>query len=533
MGYVIGFFLAIFALYIALWLIVAAIVYLVVPALLILVTVGMLGGVVFAAAVAVLTLAGVGSWGARTITPDDVVRGAVTLPWRKKTEPFAPDRAWPSYLVAQWRTDLVKAWEGARAALLRVLRRLNGFTKTLEYPFAWTPLLVFLYGGWAAVVVGALAGGLVIVTLGALVLGPAWVGAVAVIGLARSVDLVVRRRRKASGSCPSCYFVTMLPAYGCDHCQELHRDLRPGWLGAVWHKCWCGTKLPTTVLRAAKRLGSRCPRCGQSLRTGAALLTDIRLPVFGPMSAGKTRLVYAGLVALRDRLAADGAQMTFDDPTSGTTFGEAIKIIESGDSTQKTVQGPLPRPVSARVTSGKRAALLHLFDAAGEYYVDRDDNSKLEFLDTAQGLVFVVDPFSVRWVTDQLTGARNERLVAAHPADEDPERVYHVTVRRLAEYGVDTARRHLAVAVVKSDLLIDLPLAADLRTGNAREWLNQAGLDNLVLSAERDFAEVRYFAVASVAGKASESLSPANPFLWLMSEVGFVPGQGNRPVPAN
>jgi hypothetical protein len=184
------------------------------------------------------------------------------------------------------------------------------------------------------------------------------------------------------------------------------------------------------------------------------------------------------------------------------------------------------------MTSGKRAALLHLFDAAGEYYVDRDDNSKLEFLDTAQGLVFVVDPFSVRWVTDQLTGARNERLVAAHPAAEDPERVYHVTVRRLAEYGVDTGSRHLAVAVVKSDLLIDLPLAGDLRTGNAREWLNQAGLDNLVLSAERDFAQVRYFAVAS-AGKAVEALSPANPFLWLMGEVGFVPGQTGRPVPAN
>jgi hypothetical protein len=532
MGYVIGFFLAILALYIALWLVVAAIVYFVVPALLVTVTVAILFGVVFAAAVAVLTLAGVGSWGARTITPEDVHRGAVTLPWRKKTEAFPPDRAWPSYLVAQWRADLEKGYQGGRDALMRVLRRLNRFTRSLEYAIAWTPLLVFLYGGWVAVVLGALVGGAVVMVIGALVLGPAWVGTVVVIGLVRSVDLVVRRRRKASGSCPACYFVTMLPAYECADCQELHRDLRPGWLGAVWHKCRCGAKLPTTVLRAGKRLGPRCPRCRQSLRKDAALLTDIRLPVFGPMSAGKTRLVYAGLVALRDRLAAVGAGLTFDDQTSGETFGEATKIIESGDSTQKTVQGALPRPVSARVTSGKRAALLHLFDAAGEYYVDRDDNSKLEFLDTAQGLVFVVDPFSVRWVTDQLTGARNERLVAAHPAAEDPERVYHVTVRRLAEYGVDTGSRHLAVAVVKSDLLIDLPLAGDLRTGNAREWLNQAGLDNLVLSAERDFAQVRYFAVAS-AGKAGDALSPANPFLWLMSEVGFVPSQGNRPVPAN
>jgi hypothetical protein len=536
MPYLIGAIFAVVAAYIALWLVVSAIVLFLVPAFLVVLAVCVLGGVVFAPIVAMLTLTGVGTWGSYVATPDDVVAGNVRLLWRKKNEPFSPDGAWPGYLVAQWRLDLLRMWRNGHDALNRWLQALNGFTRDLYLPFLWTPLLIFLYGGWLATVVGALLGAAVVVVLGALVIGPAWVGTVTVIGLVRSVDVLVRRRRKASGSCPKCHWVTMLPAYPCANCKELHRDLRPGWLGVLWHRCRCGVRLPTTVLRATKRLGATCPRCGESLRRGAGVLTDIRLPVFGPMSAGKTRLVYAALVAMRDRFSAVGGTLAFEDPGSRTAFDEATAIIASGASTQKTEQGPLPRPITAHVTNGKREAMLHLFDAAGEYFVDREDNTKLEFLDTAQGLVFVVDPFSVPWVADQLTGARNSRLVAAHPAKEDPERVYHVTVRRLAEHGVTTAGRHLAVVVVKSDLLIDLPFAADLRAGNAREWLNQAGLDNLVLSAERDFAEVRYFTVASVAEKSVESLAPANPFLWLMNAVGFATGSGHRgeqPVSSN
>jgi hypothetical protein len=181
----------------------------------------------------------------------------------------------------------------------------------------------------------------------------------------------------------------------------------------------------------------------------------------------------------------------------------------------------LPHAITARITRQHKSALVHLFDAAGEFYLDRDDNSELEFLDHAQGLVLVVDPFSMHWVVDHLGDGLRNRLVAAHPAATDPEQVYHVTARRLRDYGVKTARRRLAVAVVKADLLFDLPLAADLRAGQVRQWLQAAGLDNLVLSAERDFAEVAYFVVASTATQPAEFLSPANPFSWLMEHAGM------------
>ncbi len=262
------------------------------------------------------------------------------------------------------------------------------------------------------------------------------------------------------------------------------------------------------------------------------MLTDIRLPVFGPVYAGKTRLVYAGLLALRDAAAAQGAQMDFVDEDSKQAMADGGQLIVNGANTTKTPAGVLPGALTVRFTLRRRKALLHLFDAAGELYADRDDNSDLEFLDHAQGLIFVVDPLSVPWVRDQLGDTPAARLAAT--AAEEPESVYQVTTRRLRDFGVDTRRRALAMTVVKADLLDGLPPAEDLRPDQVRAWLVRAGLDNLVLSAERDFGEVRYFLVASVAAnKAGPGRSPAAPFNWLAARAGLslLPPTPNAPRP--
>ena len=199
-----------------------------------------------------------------------------------------------------------------------------------------------------------------------------------------------------------------------------------------------------------------------------------------------------------------------------------MSLLRTGGDTVKTPAGELPPAVTVRYTAGRRRALLHLFDAAGEFYADRDDNIELEFLDHAQGLVFVVDPFSLPWVRDQLDGGGSALLAKANPAAEEPENVYRVTAKRLQDYGVRTRRQRLAVTVVKADLLAGLPLADGLTPENARGWLEQAGLDNLVLAAERDFREVRYFVVTSLTGlPADDPRSPAAPLAWLSAGAGL------------
>ncbi|MGQ0778064.1 MAG: TRAFAC clade GTPase domain-containing protein [Pseudonocardiales bacterium] len=487
--------LAALVIYVVAWLVTAFVMLVLIPLVLIVLPFYLLGGVLVGFAVPLLTLAGYQPWRPRTITAADVESGNSNLPKLRRDSPFGRDPAWPSYLVAQSRVDLKEMWS-------RTNRTLKGWE--LFGPGVWVAsatmlvvcgsALLVAYGGWL-LVVGALRGG----------------------------DYLVRRVRRATGSCPVDYFVSSLPAFPCDgdSCDRVHRDIRPGRLGAVWRRCICGAVLPTTVLRAAHRLQASCPSCKAPLRKGAAVVRDIRLPVFGPVSAGKTRLVYAGLLAMRDQAAAAGASVDFVDDESRQAFEHGVQIVSTGSATAKTPAGQLPMAITAQVTVARRKALLHLFDAAGEFYIDRGDNSELRFLDHAHGLVFVVDPFSIRWVQDGLGGLGPVILARANAALDDPEQVYHVTAGRLQDYGVRTKGQRLAIAVVKADLLVDLPPARELQPDRVREWLWDAGLDNLVLAAERDFAEVRYFLVASVSGaRKGDPLSPAGPFFWLMARAG-------------
>ncbi|CAM02385.1 hypothetical protein A8924_3500 [Saccharopolyspora erythraea NRRL 2338] len=490
---------------------------------------GSMAGVVGSFVIACTTLAGGGRWRPALVMPEHVEAGTAGLPRFRRNRPRGRDRAWPGYLASQWRYDLLAAWHRGRGIIVAGYRRIRGWGGYGEWAALRFLVQAVPFAGWSGVLVGTLAGGLLVTVVAAAVLVVAGIGWAAVIALLRGCDGMVRRIRRADAVCPhpECYYKQRLPDYRCPNCATVHRDIRPGLLGAVWRRCGCDTRLPTTVLRAARKLTALCERCGQPLHTGAAALTGISMPVFGAVSAGKTRLVHAGMVKLRDELAAAGAELEFDDEPSRQVFAEATRLVSGGGETAKTPAGRLPAAITARVRRGRRQALLSLFDAAGEFFVDRQENTELEFLDHARGLVFVVDPFSARWVRDQFGGAGDARVVAANPATRDPDDVYQVTVRRLKDYRVDLGRRALAVVVVKADLLQDLDWAGPLLSGRVREWLTTAGLENMVLSAERDFAEVRFFVASSLTGtRPGSALSPAEPFLWLMGRGGFPVSRG-------
>lgn len=522
MGYLLIFAAALVAIGFVLWLVFLFVVYVLIPVMMIMLPICLLGGVLGGFVVAVLTLAGYRPWRPRTITATDVQRGVSNLPKSRPDSPFGRDPAWPSYLVAQSRVDLREVGDRTVRTLGDGWRKISALGKDWSHPAGWVVVIILFYPAWLMISIGALTAATVtLVTCGSALL-VALAGWLLVVGVLRGGDDLVRRLRRASGSCQTCYHVSLLPAFPCDGCGRVHRDIRPGWLGAARRRCVCGVVLPTTVLRAARRLQTSCPNCLAPLRPGAAVHRDIRLPVFGPVSAGKTRLVHAGLLALRDQAAAVGASVDFVDAESKQAFEHGTEIISGGADTVKTPAGQLPTAITAEITVARRKALLHVFDAAGEFYIDRGDNSELLFLDHAQGLVFVVDPFSIPWVQDGLGALGQIMLARANAAVDDPEQVYHVTASRLRDYGVHTSRQRLAIAVVKADLLLDLPPARELRADRVRDWLQEAGLDNLVLAAERDFAEVRYFLVASVpGGPAGNQVSAANPFLWLMARAGL------------
>lgn len=462
---------------------------------------------------------------APTVTPSDVQK---RLPNVKSN--FGRDRAWPNYLFAQSRTDLRTAVTQTIFAVVLIWGSMAEVVANAPAVLFIGPLLLLPLAGALALTAGAAVGGIAFYGLLAVVLILAWLGWLLVVGLLRGVDLGIRVFRGAKATChySGCNYRNRLPAYRC-RCGVTHHDIRAGRLGAFVRRCECGSLLPTTVLQAAAGLVPMCQKCDRPLRAGAAVLTDVLIPVFGPASAGKTRLVFAGMVAFARHLTATGGSLCPVGPESEDTFSDATTVVESQMQTTKTEADRPPAGITVALTAGRCKALLHLFDAAGEFFSNREQSSELPFLDDAQGLVFVLDPFSIPAVTDDLTGALASRLEAAQPAKMHPEQSYLVTAQLLRDQGIKLKSKPLAVAVVKADLLVGLPPAADLHpeaaSGEVETWLRDKGLDNMLDGVARDFGIVRYFLVSSlnsvtgVDGRVDPT-SPAQPLLWLLGRSG-------------
>jgi hypothetical protein len=329
------------------------------------------------------------------------------------TGQFEPDSAWPFYPFRQARADL------ARIAAERRAR----YRKLWNWPFGPVVWIVFLPVSVAAVVCLLVAGlsALALTSLFSLVM---WACAAFTAAASSGTAMLLRgaesawhHRMRTEASCPRCYHVTPWPAYRCPGCSKLHRDVRPGRLGLFTRRCECGTLLPTMVLRAARHLQAVCQKCGEPLRPGSAALRDVRIPIFGDTSVGKTRFMYAALDSLVDITGRAHIPLGFPDEDSQDQAAVALDLIRSGRNTVKTSQ-VLPTALTCRVGAGLGGTLVHLFDTAGEYYRNGQLHDSLGFLDYGHGLVYVLDPFSVGPVRNRMAG---QSVSMAHAATGEPE----------------------------------------------------------------------------------------------------------------
>jgi len=523
MGYVIGAVAVIAVVALYLWLCMFVLVYVALPLSAVAGLVGVTGG----AAVA-LVLAGL-AWGGRRpqivlVGPAAVMGGAIGGPQQPPGRPRR-DPAWPTYFAAQYRRDLagIAAWVSqivgeSWASCRHAFRRVNGTVWLWLIVWPAVPAsLLFLLG----LTLGAAFGGLLCAVVVVLTTGVAWIVGGAVVWILRAVDRAWQTVFKADASCPRCYYVTRLPAYRCG-CGDLHRDIRPGKLGVLWRRCGgrgetCGALLPTTVLRAARKMTPVCQRCGTDLHANAAVATDIRIPVFGATMAGKTRLIAAALVLLKD---AAGGRAAFVDRDSEKTY-QSHKLDFDGDRPMPKTAKDNPVATTLDLDIGRRHALVHIFDAAGELLVERTANSQLSYLDQARTLMFVLDPFSVPDVRARLAGPLAATLAQANASPHDTESSYNSTVQRLRDSGVDTHRRRLAFVISKADLLQKLPEDLGLRIADPERWLHDRGLDNLLLSARRDFSDVHIFVVSSMARTPNGVATALDPLRWLLAGEGI------------
>ncbi|GIJ48323.1 hypothetical protein Val02_52090 [Virgisporangium aliadipatigenens] len=523
MAYIFGAIAALVAICVYLYVSALALVYVSTPLSLIGAGLGLTAGLLAALVVVCVMLAGQSP--VRAVrTP--VQAAAKQLPRQRRDRFVRRDLAWPQYFVAQVGLD-------ARTAASRLTSMVSatwdGATSNLGQPWLWVfgwPLLLPAGVAMVAFTAGVAAGAAFAAAVTAVVTVVAWTAGLLVAGLLRAADRTWQTVFRAGGTCPRCYEFSRIPAYRCPGAhggsdrlggKDLHRDVRPGRLGVLWRRCGCGRRLPTTVLRAAFAMQACCPRCTEPLPRGAAVDTDVRVPVFGAASAGKTHFLMASLVPLVRADGRGGVRVALADEHSERVFREYSNVVDAGGQAPKTNPGAPPVAVTVQLFRGRRRAMVHVFDAAGEALADSRQNADLVYLDSSRTLVFVLDPFSVPEVRDRYGGSYGELFARANPATEEPQFSYDVTVQRLRAHTVDTKRQRLAFVVTKGDLMAELPSGASPADSPAgvREWLVEHGLDNLVFTAERDFGEVRFYAVS--AKPHAELPSPEEPFRWLLS----------------
>ncbi len=287
-------------------------------------------------------------------------------------------------------------------------------------------------------------------------------------------------------------------------------------------------RLPTRASRAARRLSAVCQRCRQPLSAGPGVVRDVRIPIFGDSSAGKTRFLYAALNSLMQSAEQEGVTISFPDPELEKQVALGLEAIRSGQDTPRSSTAA-PLALTIRLGKGRKTYLLRLFDAAGERYRDAQQYEDLRFLDHAQGLVYVLDPFSIQAVQDRLTGHNAIGGRLAHAAVSDPEITFGEVVSQMRDSGVPADAQRLAVVVTKADLLRATGLELPGGSEEIALWLGNVGQHNTVLAARRDFAEVRYFAITSQDVSASwvpDQDDPAAPLRWLLGRCGV-------PLPAS
>jgi hypothetical protein len=504
-----------------------AFVYVTLPAMLIGTAAGFLIGVAVTVVTAFLVL--LGEREERVLTPADVVDRK--LPLLRVDAAIKPDFAWPEYFAAQVVLDGVVIAERLGAILLTVWGRTweagkgTGLIGLAFWPLL-LPFAVAVVGLSSGAAVGLMLVGLVLLVVTAV----AWVLALTAVLVLRSVDRLASAVRRSAGNCPRCYEVSRLPAYRCGgrHTTRpdsaLHRDVRPGLLGVLYRRCGCGRRLPTMVLRAARSMTPVCRLCGADLHAGAGAATDLRVPVFGAPSSGKTHLIMAAVVGLmRD---PGTVRVTLADEHSKRIYATYAAIVDQGGSAVKTDAANQPIALTMRMSQGRREALLHVYDAAGEALADPDLNARLQYLDTARTLVFVLDPFAIPEIRHRYERTFAELFRRANVSADLPEPSYQATVTRLRQYGVPTSRKRLAFVVSKRDLVRHLPGVDGLTDDPAtiRQWLVEQGADNLVTAAERDFGTVEYFFVSATEEPPGDGA--IRPFRWLLSDEPVpLPGQ--------
>lgn len=387
--------------------------------------------------------------------------------------------------------------------------------------------LFFLVVSISCALFGGLFGG-IISALSATILSLFFFLVYAGFGIARLTDTGHLKIRKIYTACPVCKRKSLIPVYQCPNCHAEHTDLRPGRYGILYRKCSCGTKMPTHFVTGRKNLKALCPYCKSDIADRENVVLSV--PVVGARSTGKTAFITAFSKDFIEKTAPSlGWKTSFYDGKKEKIF-EQIRADYSHGSTRmtertKNLEGTSSVSFSfflkGRGLSTER--LLHIYDIPGEVFIDGSENEIPYHYEYCQGIVLMLDPFSVPEVqtrfghlltaedkagigrTDadtvldafsgkirEVTGLSVEKLydtpiaVVLSKADQPGVREY------LGEEAVKRAQKELLKQGIKN------VSRADAEDYACRQFLKEMGMQHVLKSMERLSRKHRYFACSAI-----------------------------------
>ncbi|WP_147312291.1 TRAFAC clade GTPase domain-containing protein [Thermomonospora umbrina] len=487
--------------------------------------------VLFFIAIPFITIAGLGFAGYGITLYTVGVAGALDIAGARAPAPVAPppserdekrDPAWPHYLYGPAWNDLKQSM---RMGFRLPIERFTGHARRLAWLcFEAAPALIgwpsglLIFVGLGLGAVGATAAVLMVALFQTAIWLLLALLAFLLLMTLRGADTLRLKIKGIGLFCPACHQKVDYPSYDCPHCGRRHADVRPGRYGVVNRRCYCGLHMRTLLMLGSSAMVARCPSCGERMAEKVGTAPEFVLPVVGGASSGKTRLMLALVLSLDER---EETMVAFADEPSKTSYDRFVPALKVGADTWKTVMsGETPlRGYSIYVSAGETTKLLHVFDPAGEVFESAERIQMQRYLAAARTFVYTLDQLAVEPVWRSLEVPERARFKKIR-STKAPELMFAQVLSGIEEQGVDPRHARLAVALTKQDLVSDHVPAGD--SDAIRAWLEspEVGLDNMVRTMTRAFAEIRFFRTSS---RIEDGLDPAINDLtdWILGGEGF------------
>lgn len=326
--------------------------------------------------------------------------------------------------------------------------------------------------------------------------------------------------RKFSAACPYCHTKTMVPSYVCDNCKVIHKKLYPNEYGFFYHKCQCGTRLPSVFFLGRKKLKAKCSNCNNLLSEEFIEARKIFIPIIGGASVGKTNFMFS---IVRNLIEKDeyrkGFQANFSDNNTKAKYEKTIKDIKNNFLPQKTATY-LPKAFNIVLTQAKKTTwTFYLYDAAGEAFRDMDRLNIQKYTEYSSGIVFIIDPFSLKKVRNKYKKKLNTVAASQDSIDDILSRLLSSLEHTVGLKKMEKYKKPFAIIFNKTDELDNEIINNDAKKGaeQLKEWGEERFLQKIALR----FENVKFFKISAMQSLKNTQNDIMEPIMWIAENEGF------------